>query len=157
MAQLWAQTAAARYRIGGIRTYSGGTEATEFNPRAVAALERAGFDIAKTSDESNPRYVVRYHPDGPALEAFSKVYDQPPNPQSGYAAVMTCSQADEACPVVLGAEERIAVPYDDPKESDGSGQETAVYDERCFQICTEMAYVFSLLSSGDAGREGTER
>ena len=33
---------------------------------------------------------------------------------------MTCSQADKTCPVVKGAETRIAIPYDDPKEYDGS-------------------------------------
>lgn len=56
---------------------------------------------------------------------------------------MTCSQADKACPAVKGATTRVAVPYDDPKQFDGTSQETAKYDERCKQIATETFYVFS--------------
>jgi arsenate reductase len=56
---------------------------------------------------------------------------------------MTCSEADKACPTVKGATARIAVPYNDPKEFDGTPQETAKYDERCRQIATETLYIFS--------------
>ncbi len=35
--QIWAATAAAYYDIPNVKTYSGGTEATAFNERAVAA------------------------------------------------------------------------------------------------------------------------
>jgi len=35
IAQLWVQTAAHYFGIRGVETYSGGTEATEFNSRAV--------------------------------------------------------------------------------------------------------------------------
>mgnify|MGYP000733479600 CR=1 FL=1 len=45
LAQIWAATAAYYYAIPNIQTFSGGTEATAFNPRAVAAMERAGFKI----------------------------------------------------------------------------------------------------------------
>ena len=45
--QIWAATAAFYYDIPNVKTYSGGTEATAFNDRAVAACERAGFDIPK--------------------------------------------------------------------------------------------------------------
>ena len=48
MSQLWAQTAADYFGIKGVKTFSGGTEATAFNPRAVAAMKRAGFNIEKT-------------------------------------------------------------------------------------------------------------
>ncbi|MBW2160612.1 MAG: hypothetical protein JRH14_11750 [Deltaproteobacteria bacterium] len=37
------------------------------------------------------------------VECFSKTYDDPGNPAEGFVAVMTCSEADEACPVVSGA------------------------------------------------------
>ncbi|KAA6438943.1 protein-tyrosine-phosphatase [Dyadobacter flavalbus] len=141
--QIWAATAAAYYNIPKVKTFSGGTESSAFNERAVAACTRAGFEITKTSEDKNPLYEVGYATDAEPLKAFSKKYDDPSNPQNGFCAIMTCSQADKACPVVKGASSRIAVPYDDPKEFDGKAQETAKYDERCRQIATETLYVFS--------------
>jgi hypothetical protein len=58
---------------------------------------------------------------------------------------MTCTSADESCPVVLGAAKRVATPYDDPKAFDGTADEAKMYDERCKQIATETFYVFSKL------------
>jgi len=142
MGQLWAPVAAAHFGIGEVRTYSGGTEATAFNPRAVAAMERAGFVIAKPGGD-NPRYRVTFDEDGPAMECFSKTYDDPANPVEGFAAIMTCSEADEACPVVPGAALRAPIRYEDPNVSDGTPREAAAYDERCLQIATEMLYLFS--------------
>lgn len=152
MAQVWAQTAAAWYGIPDVKTYSGGTEATAFNPRAVRALEQAGFAIERTSESDNPVYRVRYSETAPAMEAFSKVYNQSPNPTEDYCAVMTCSDADEACPVVFGAAERISVPYKDPKEFDGTKRESEAYAERCRQISSEILYVFSLVAEAQAGQ-----
>src|SRR5689334_7244117 len=45
IAQIWAQTAAHYYGIANVETFSGGTEATAFNPRAVKAMQEAGFEI----------------------------------------------------------------------------------------------------------------
>jgi arsenate reductase len=142
MGQLWAAAAAAHFGIDGIHTYSGGTEATVFNPRAVTAMEKAGFTIEKPGGE-NPRYLVSFDERGPAMECFSKTYDDPVNPNEGFVAIMTCADADEACPVVSGAALRAPIRYDDPKVADGTPQEAAVYEERCLQIATEMLYLFS--------------
>ncbi|MCU0304373.1 MAG: hypothetical protein MUC56_09990 [Thermoanaerobaculales bacterium] len=143
MAQLWAETAARLFEVPGVETYSGGTEATAFNPRAVSALQRAGFLIEPFTDGANPIYEVSYEPGMEPTQAFSKVYDSPPNPATGFAAVMTCSAADAACPLVHGAAARFAIPYDDPREADGSEGEAAAYDERCRQIAREMLYVLA--------------
>lgn len=143
LAQIWAATAAAYFGVTHVEVYSGGTEATAFHPRAVAALRRAGFEIEKPAAAANPHYLVRFGPDAAPLECFSKEYRQPPNPRAGFCAVMTCSQADRDCPTVVGAAVRIAIPYEDPKSSDGTPQESACYDERCAQIAREMFYVFS--------------
>ena len=143
MAQVWARVAATAHAVPGVETFSGGTEATAFDPRAVAALQRAGFVISSSAPGANPRYEVRSSDTAPALECFSKVYDQPPNPTDGFCAIMTCSSADAGCPVVLGAAERISLPYDDPKAADGTDQEAATYDERCRQIGREMLYALS--------------
>jgi len=142
MAQVWAAAAAAHYGVSDIQAFSGGTEQTAFNPRAVAALERAGVPIRQhRGTAQNPEYEVTIGTT--TLTCFSKVYNQPPNPDSSFAAVMTCSEADQNCPIVRGAEVRIALPYEDPKASDGTASESETYDERCAQIAREMLYAFS--------------
>ena len=142
MGQLWAAAAAAYFGIDGVCTYSGGTEATAFNPRAVTAMEKAGFVIEKPGGD-NPRYLASFDEGGPMLECFSKTYDDSFNPADGFAAIMMCSEADEACPVVLGAVLRAPIWYEDPKVADGTPEEASAYDERCLQIATEMLYLFS--------------
>ena len=143
MAQIWAQTAAGYYGIANVETFSGGTEATAFNPRAVAALKRAGFEIPDATTDANPHYRVSFAKDADPLDCFSKVYKASPNPKSDFCAVIACSEADKKCPLVQGAARRLAIPYDDPKAFDGTPEETAKYDERCRQIAREMLYVFS--------------
>ncbi|MEC8511258.1 MAG: hypothetical protein VX015_03865 [Planctomycetota bacterium] len=54
MAQIWAQCAARRHGLGAVQTFSGGTEATAFNPRAVAAMQRAGLAIDSMSTARTP-------------------------------------------------------------------------------------------------------
>lgn len=143
--QVWAAVAAAHFGIGeSVLTYSGGTVATAFNPRAVAALERAGFATRHSGGE-NPHYVLRFDSEQGEMECFSKLFDHPTNPQRHFAAIMTCSEADENCPFIPGADFRLSLPYTDPKESDGSPMEIVIYDERCAQIATEMLFVFSQL------------
>jgi protein-tyrosine-phosphatase len=143
MAQLWAQVAAELHGVVGVETYSGGTEATAFNPRAVAALQRAGFVIEPFTDGKNPTYEVSFGPGITPMQAFSKIYQEAPNPREDFVAVMTCASADAACPVIQGADARISLPYDDPKASDGTVHDTKTYDERCAQIAREMLWVFS--------------
>ncbi len=143
MAQLWAQVAASYYEIGNVHTFSGGTEATAFNPNAVAAMERAGFQIVKGVGGTNPKYQVSFSRMGPGMVVYSKKYDDVINPSTGFAAIMTCSEADEACPIVRGAANRIPLHYEDPKLFDGTDQQEAKYDERCRQIAIEMLYVMS--------------
>lgn len=139
--QIWAQVAAHYYGFDAIKTFSGGTATTAFNERAVAALERAGMDIENPGGE-NPHYQVHYSDQAPSMEAYSKTFDEAPNPKANFCAIMTCSSADADCPVVLGADGRVALLYVDPKESDGTEAESATYDERCLQIATELFYVW---------------
>ena len=147
ISQIWAQAAAAYYEIPNVICCSGGTEATAFNPRAVKAMEAVGFKITKTSEGTNPLYEVRYADDVTPVKAFSKKYDGEGNPKAGFAAVMTCSHADQNCPTVTGATVRLSIPYDDPKEFDGTAQEAAKYDERVHQIGREVLYAFSLVKT----------
>ncbi len=142
MSQLWAAVAAMYYQVPGIQCFSGGTEATAFNPRAVTALSKAGFRIERDGPGSNPVYRVTYAEGTDPVKAFSKKFSDPYNPQEDFAAVMTCSDADEACPFVPGASTRFSIPYEDPGIADGTPEEEAIYDKRCQQIATEMFYLF---------------
>ena len=143
-AQVWASVMAARHGVERVHAYSGGTEATAFNPRAAAALRRIGFQVhAEGSD--NPVYTIRFATDAAPTICFSKVYDHPSNPSSDFVAVMTCSEADAGCPFVAGASFRQSLPYGDPKEYDDTPEEAGRYDERCAQIALEMNYLFSML------------
>ena len=141
LSQIWAKVAADSVGLTAVQTFSGGTEATAMSPRVVASLRRTGFAIHPSGgDAENPIYEVRYADDTEALHCFSKVYDQSPNPTSGYCAIMTCSSADKACPLVTGCALRLAIRYEDPKVADETPQETAVYDERSAQICRELLF-----------------
>jgi arsenate reductase len=144
LSQIWAKVAADVVGLQNIETFSGGTEATAFNPRAVAALRRSGLHISAADvSAENPVYQVRHAADAPPQTCFSKVYDQPPNPTSAYCAVMTCSHADEACPVVKGCDLRAPIRYEDPKIADDTPAEASAYDERSRQICREMLFLMS--------------
>lgn len=141
--QVWAQVAANYYQIKSLTSYSGGTEATAFNPNAIAALRRIGFDVHAKDQSANPRYAVLFDEQESPVFCFSKVYEHPQNPQSEFAAIMTCSDAEENCPFIPGAELRVGTTYEDPKAFDNTPQQDEKYEERCKQIALETLYVFS--------------
>ncbi|MDJ1503444.1 protein-tyrosine-phosphatase [Xanthocytophaga agilis] len=141
--QVWARVAAAYYGISGIQTFSGGTEATAFNYRAVESLKHTGFQITDDQHATNPLYSVRYSEKEPVLQMFSKVYDDKANPESNFAAIMVCGQADEACPFIPGADKRISLPYTDPKNGDGTAQEAQGYNAASRLIAKELFWVFA--------------
>ncbi len=145
ISQIMAQAAAAYYGLDNVYCYSGGTEVTAFNENAVHALQQIGFEIIAKDSSSNPIYEVAFATNASKLLVFSKQYTHLANPQKDYGAVLTCSSADASCPIVQGADGRFKLPYEDPKLSDGTPQQTAVYLERSKQIGTEMLYVFSMV------------
>ncbi|WP_208796405.1 low molecular weight phosphatase family protein [Flavobacterium fluviatile] len=143
LSQVWAQTAAHYYGIKNVFCYSGGTEATALFPKVAEVLEKTGFKIQKLSEESNPVYAIKFAENQSAIIGFSKTYDDGFNPESGFAAIMTCSQADGGCPFIAGAEKRIPITFEDPKAFDNTPQQTEKYQERSLQIAGELFYVFS--------------
>ncbi|MBX2897426.1 MAG: protein-tyrosine-phosphatase [Cyclobacteriaceae bacterium] len=145
LSQLWAQAAAFHYDVKNVQCYSGGTEATAFNPRAVKAMREVGFQLTDADASANPKYEVRFAEAALAVIAFSKTYGDSFNPSAGFAAIMTCSHADENCPIVIGAEKRISLPFDDPKDFDDTDLESAKYHERVLEIGKEICFAFSLL------------
>lgn len=145
LSQVWAQAAAAYYQINNVVCYSGGTEATALYPMAAKALKNAGFKVILLSKGENPVYAIKYDDNEHPIIAFSKKYDDAFNPNSNFAAILTCSQADEGCPFIAGAEKRIPITFEDPKAFDGTTHQEEKYNERSMQIATEMGYVFSLI------------
>jgi arsenate reductase (thioredoxin) len=140
--QVWAAVAATYYKIPNVHTYSGGTEATAFNINAINALKKIGFEISENGATENPVYEVKF---GINLHTtcFSKVYNHPTNPSSNFAAIMTCSDAEENCPFIPGVELRIGTTYDDPKAFDNTPLQEEKYAERCRQIALETLFAFS--------------
>lgn len=147
LSQIWAQTWAYHFGIEKVTCYSGGTEATALFSMVVKTLENTGFQIEKLSDNNNPVYSIKYDDNEPPIIGFSKKIDSNFNPKSEFCAIMTCSHADEGCPIVPGAELRLPITYDDPKVFDNTLQQVEKYQERSLQIATEMFYVFSKIQS----------
>ena len=143
LSQVWAQTMAHFYGLSDVFCYSGGTEATALFPKVAETLQNTGFQIKTISSETNPVYSIKFSQNAHPIIGFSKKYDDDFNPTAEFAAILTCSQADEGCPFILGAEKRIPITYDDPKMFDNTPEQAAKYAQRSLQIATEFDYVFS--------------
>lgn len=143
LSQVWAQTMAHHFQIKEVFCYSGGTEATALYSMVATTLEESGFQTQKLFEGINPVYSFKFSESTHSIIGFSKTFDDAFNPKSNFAAIMTCSQADEACPYVPGADKRISLPFEDPKISDNTPNQKEVYSKRSLQIASEMFYVFS--------------
>ena len=147
LSQVWAQTMANYFNINNVFCYSGGTEATALFPMAAETLRNSGFEVKTISEGNNPIYSIKYAQNAHPVIGFSKKLDDDFNPKSEFAAIMTCNSADEACPLVIGAEKRIPITFEDPKAFDNTPQQAEKYMERSLQIATELFYVFSQINS----------
>lgn len=146
LTQIWTQTMALHFNIKNVFCFSGGTEATAMFPKVPETLDNQGFQIQKLSETENPVYAVKYNENAHPIICFSKKYDDAFNPESKFAAIMTCSQADGGCPFIAGAEKRIPITYEDPKAFDGTNLMDEKYVERSLEIASEMHYVFSQIN-----------
>ena len=132
--------AAAYWGLPDVRFTSGGTDPTACNPRTIATMRAIGVIVEPTDREAqrgepgtpNPVYRVRWGDPSSGMEAeeFSKRYDDPANPPTGFAALMVCDEADAGCPTVRGASLRLSIPFADPKHFDNTPEEPARYAER---------------------------
>lgn len=143
LSQIWAQTLAHYKNIANVHCYSGGTEETAMHPNAIKALIKSGFNIQKLSENTNPVYSIKFTNNHLPIIGFSKKFDTSFNPVSDFCAIMTCSQADEGCPFIAGAEKRVPITFEDPKKYDNTPLEAQKYLERSLEIASEMLYVFS--------------
>ena len=142
LSQVWAQTMAFYFGVKNVFCYSGGTEATAMFLKVAETLANQGFQIQKLSDTQNPVYAVKYAQNEAPIVCFSKTYNNEFNPKSNFGAIMTCNNADEACPIVFGAAARFAIKYNDPKAFDNTDLQTEKYAERSLEIAQEMWWVF---------------
>ncbi len=81
--------------------YSAGTEATCVRPLAIRAMGEVGIDISGQESKTLDRYLG---------EPFD-------------AVVTVCDQANEACPLFLGAKERLHWSFPDPSRATGMEEE----------------------------------
>lgn len=148
MAQVWSATAIHHYGLDSVMVFSGGSEKTAVNERAIGALRRAGMEVRPERLSENPRYSIKYAEGAEAMTVWSKLLDDAKNPRRSFSALMTCTEASHDCPVVEGAEQRFGLAYVDPKISDGTPEEFETYDARCAQISREMLYAMSQVANG---------
>lgn len=140
IADLWFKYGMLYYGLHQFDSFSGGTEATAFNPKAIEAIKRAGFTVIYDKKIENP--VVSISPrQYPEWRMKSKVYTDKINPKEDFVAVMVCSEADKSCPAVDGATGRFAIPYNDPRHFDDTPSEMQKYDETVALIGSEMLYL----------------
>ena len=151
LGQIWAQTMAFQFGIQNVFCYSGGTETTAMFTKVAETLVNQGFEFRNfgnwLGESGNPVYAVKYSENEEPIICFSKTFDDAFNPKSEFAAIMTCSSADEGCPFIAGAEIRLPIRYNDPKEFDGTEFMNEKYAERSLEIASEMYYVFSKIVS----------
>ena len=143
LSQLWAAVLGHYYKLA-LSTYSGGVEITACNERVITALRTQGFTVNQTGTAENPLYSICWG-EVSFGDYFSKLYNDSSCPTNAFAAVMTCAHADENCPFIPGAEERIPLRYEDPKRFDNTKDEAKAYLDKSIEIATELHYIFSNL------------
>ena len=89
--------------LGGERfeVHSAGTEATHVRPLAIRAMDEIGIDISGHESKTLERYLE---------ESFDYV-------------ITVCDDANEACPFVPGAANRLHWSFEDPSRARGSEEE----------------------------------
>lgn len=147
LTQVWAQTLANYFKLENFTAYSGGTEKTAVYQLIINTLRDAGFEVAPLTKSDNPVISIKFSDNEHPIIGFSKHYDASFNPTSEFAAIMTCSQADGDCPFIAGAEKRIPIRYEDPKQFDNTGEQVQKYQEINLQIASELFYVFNQIRS----------
>lgn len=143
MCEVWGREATVFYGLSDkLSFYSGGMETTEFNPNAVEAITSFGVKLEK-GEGKNPIY--EHHIGSNVSKCFSKLYDDEYNPKENFIAVMTCSDADENCPNVMGAKAKFSLTFEDPKVFDNTENVKKGYKDRCEEIATQVFYLISRL------------
>ena len=141
--QVWAKVAAYYYDFANVETHSAGTEETSIAGNVVYTFSSLGFDLMIAGEEENARHFFVFDERSNACICQSKTLDHHSIPKEEFGAIMTCTSADEACPIVPGSELRLSLPFEDPKHSDGTSNAQQEYRKCSNQIAREMLYTFS--------------
>ncbi|MFV0247517.1 MAG: hypothetical protein ACK5H1_00955 [Tenacibaculum sp.] len=133
------QTLVYHFKINSIFCFSGGTQSTKIAKPVLKTLDSQGFKTIKITNISSEVYAVKYEENREGIIAFSKEFFHNFNPKSNFIAIVTCSQANEECPLVLGADTKITLTYEDPKKYDNTAAlENQKYAETSVLIATEL-------------------
>ncbi|MEM7183102.1 MAG: protein-tyrosine-phosphatase [Spirochaetota bacterium] len=142
IAEIIGQTLSEHFRIAYVECYSGGTEVSKVDANAITTLQKFGFHFSHTSDNSmNPKHQIQTSKNF-SKQLFSKLYTDPPNPRSEYAAILLCNQADKNCPVVYGAEVRYRLPFADLQAFDSLRDVADKYEKAILAIARELYFLF---------------
>lgn len=146
-AQIWAQVASSYYNLKSVSCFSGGVEVTSLYAMVYKTIIKQGFQISLIESQSNPIFAIKYAENALPIIGFSKKYNDQLNPSSKFAAILTCTSAEENCPVIDGAELRIAIAYEDPKFADDTSNATEIYLQKSIEIAAEIFYVCSKITT----------
>ena len=138
--QFWATFFSNYYNIK-CEVYSGGTVKTEVYKSVLNNIRDYSFNIS-FKQCNNPIYSIKFKNQNLG-NYFSKLYYDFENPKNEFAAIMTCSDAENNCPLVEGSEIKFSLPYEDPKKYDKSKIEKTEYKKTSEKIASEMNYLFS--------------
>lgn len=141
--QVWAHLLAEYYSIP-LESYSGGTEVTAVNDKALACLKDLGFETHKNDNTQNPKIDILYG-DSKPITCYSKLFDDKSNPQDNFFAIMLCEHAAENCPFIPNAQQRINLTYPDPKQFDNTALQDEKYKAVAIKIGQELMYLMRLI------------
>lgn len=146
LTNVWANVLAYHFKLPLIESYSAGTEATEIFSSCLEVLEENGFQISRKSKTPvNPTYEIKFSEAAKKITDYSKSLAQQQLNQE-FIAILTCDEANQACPMVPRAEIRFALPYQDPKAFDKLPNQKEAYRATNTQIATELLYLFNALA-----------
>lgn len=143
LCQVWMQVAASYYGLSDFSCYSGGTEQTKMYPMVATVLKMQGLNVFSIAQTQNPIYAIKSSDNAVPIICFSKKYQDEFNPSSDFAAVLTCSQADQGCPFIAGTQQRFPITFEDPKVYDLTSNQQIGYFNRSLEIAREMFYILS--------------
>ena len=138
--QVWAHVSSLYFKLDFIKPFSGGIEIDTVNLNVINSLINTGLKIEKTL-RGKAIYQLKSFKKDKGINLYSKVYNSKLNPSEHFIAIMTCSDADQMCPVIKGAYKKISLPYSDPRVADNTGLEKEVYNQTCSIIAEEMFYL----------------
>lgn len=128
-----------------LNAWSGGADETYVHPNTIEALIRIGFKLESKTAGNNPRFLLSFADEIPALELFSKKYDDESNPEL-YHAIFVCSKGDAACPFIPDVASRTLIPFEDPGQYDSTEKADAAYDSAASVIAQELKNFFLYLN-----------